>query len=217
MCASKNGVAAREIQRKYELTRKTAWFMTQRIREAMRRDPLAGLLSGTIVADETWIGGKARAKRGTIQGAAKGERVIPDKSIVITLVDRESGEARSRVIPDVTAVTLYGAISRQVEMTRSRLMTDENRAYNAIGNQFVDRHDRVYHAGGEFVRGVVTTNPVENFFGQLKRSIDDTHHRVSHEHLHRYLAEFDFRYSTRKMADAQRVALLMGQGARPSA
>ncbi len=60
MCSNKNGIAAREIERKYGLTPKSAWFMTHRIREAMKRDPLAGLLAGTIVADETWIGGKAQ-------------------------------------------------------------------------------------------------------------------------------------------------------------
>src|SRR5436190_20115835 len=90
-------------------------------------------------------------------------------------------------------------------------MTDDLASYRFIGRQFADGHDSVAHGLGEYVRGDVTTNAVENFFGQLKRSIDGTFHHVSHEHLHRYLAEFDFRYSTRKSTDTDRVHRLMGQ------
>jgi hypothetical protein len=108
MCSSKNGVAAREIERKYGLTPKSAWFMCHRIREAMRRDPLAGMLSGTIVADETFIGGKPknRHRQGTYgkprYGA--GARSGPEyqKIPVLTLVDKATGETRSAVVTDVS-------------------------------------------------------------------------------------------------------------------
>jgi hypothetical protein len=132
---------------------------------------------------------------------------------VFTLVNRETGEARSRVIPNVKADTLYDAIADQVNLGGSRLMTDDLQTYKLVGRFFGDGHDTVNHSLGEYVRGDVTTNAVENFFGQLKRSIDGTFHHVSHEHLHRYLAEFDFRFSTRKLTDTQRVARLMGQTA----
>lgn len=210
MCASKHGVSAREVQRKYELTPKSAWFMTHRIREAMRTDPLAGMLKGTIVADETGYGGKPRHKQGTLRGRG-GEKHYPMRSTVFTLIDRDSGEARSRVIPDVKADTLWSAIARDVETAESRLMTDEHKGYGNIGRQFGGGHDRVFHSGGEYVRGDVSTNAVESYFSQLKRSIDGTHHAVSHQHLHRYLSEFDFRYSTRKLSDSARMARLMGQ------
>jgi transposase-like protein len=212
MCASKNGVSAREIQRKYELTPKTAWFMTMRIREAMKRNPSATKMVGTIVADEAFIGGKARNKYGTLS-ADKAKRIIPEKTPVLTLIDKETGEARSRVIANVTSDTLYTAINRQVNFSGSRLMTDDWRGYDFVGNQFSEGHDTVFHSGGEYVRGDVTSNQAENYFSQLKRSLDGTHHRISATHLDRYLAEFDFRFSTRKLSDTQRMARLMGQTA----
>jgi hypothetical protein len=90
-------------------------------------------------------------------------------------------------------------------------MTDESRGYTMVGRWFGLGHEAVFHAGHEYVRGDVSSNAAESFFSQLKRSIDGTFHAVSHEHLHRYLAEFDFRHSTRKMADAHRVELLVNQ------
>lgn len=213
MCASKNGVSAREIQRKYELTPKTAWFMTMRIREAMKRNPDATRMVGTIVADETYVGGKTRRKHGSLTAERKPEKITPDKAAVLTLVNRETGEARSRVMARVTSDTLYDAISSQVRMSQSRLMTDEHSGYENIGNQFGGGHDAVFHGGGEYVRGDVSSNAAENYFSQLKRSLDGTHHRISEVHLDRYLAEFDFRFSTRKLSDTQRMARLMGQTA----
>jgi transposase-like protein len=213
MCSSKNGVSAREVQRKYDLTPKSAWFMTMRIREAMKRDPKATRMVGTIVADEAYIGGRSRAKHGTLRGERKPERIVPEKAAVLTLVNRETGEARSRVMAKVTSDTLYDAIAQQTLPSQSRLMTDELSSYDNIGRQFKRGHDTVWHSGGEYVRGDVTTNKAENYFSQLKRSLDGTHHRISEVHLDRYLAEFDFRYSTRKLSDTQRMARLMGQTA----
>jgi transposase-like protein len=205
MCSSKNGVAAREIQRKYGLTPKSAWFLTQRIREVMvEKNPAP--MEGTIVADEAWIGGKARMKHGTL--GAKREKHYPEKSIVFTLVGRESGRVQSRVIRDVTSATLANAILEQVDLDDSRLFSDESKAYDMVGRWFGQGHEAVFHAGHEYVRGEITTNPAESYFSQLKRSIDGTHHRLSHEHLHRYLAEFDYRHCTRKIKDHERVEML---------
>jgi transposase-like protein len=209
MCASKNGIAAREVQRKYGLTAKSAWFLTQRIREAMA-DRRPDALIGTIVADETGIGGRPRYKSGTLR-ARGGEKHYPERSTVLTLISRESGEARSRVIPDVTSGTLATTIMRNVDIDHSRLWSDESRGYTMVGRWFGLGHEAVFHAGHEYVRGDVSSNAAESFFSQLKRSIDGTFHAVSHEHLHRYLAEIDFRHSTRKMADAHRVELLVNR------
>ena len=90
------------------------------------------------------------------------------------------------------------------------LHTDSSSAYNLISPR-VASHETVNHTIGEYVRDGVTTNRAEGYFGQLKRSIDGTHHQVSVEHLPRYLAEFDFRYSTRKISDTRRMERLMGQ------
>ena len=209
MCASKNGVSAREIQRKYGLSPKSAWFMLHRIREAMKREPLAGLLSGTVIADETWIGGEPRNRHRRVRHA-QDNHAQDNKTVVFSLVHRESGEVRSRVIPNVRRDTLRAAIEAEVDLPNTVLHTDEAKAYTRIGWKAAD-HKTVTHKMSEYVRDGATTNHVEGFFSQLKRSLDGTHHHVSVEHLPRYLAEFDFRYSTRHLTDSDRMARLMGQ------
>ncbi len=224
MCASKNGMAAREIERKYDVSPKTAWFMAHRIREAMKRRA-PGMLVGTIVSDETYIGGDPRRmnrktrERWEGGGGVEPVKVVPGesklqktaKTPVLSLVNAETGEVCSAVVPEVTGATLRKVIAEQVNVAASVLWTDEGSWYGAIGREFV-AHETVNHSAEEYVneRGA-GTNPVENYFGQLKRSLDGTHHRVSVEHLPRYLAEFDFRYSTRADSDSARVARLMGQ------
>jgi transposase-like protein len=203
MCASKNGVAAREVERKYDLTPKTAWFMLHRIREAMKREPLAGLLTGRIVADETFVGGKERNRHGRGARTVYERRSRQDKTAVLSLVSRETGEVRSRVLPNVHAATLRKVIREEVDMKASHLHSDSSFSYGAIGKLFVS-HSSVDHSANEYVRGDVSTNQAENYFAQLKRSIDGTHHRVSRQHLPRYVAEFDFRFSTRKERDTAR-------------
>lgn len=204
MCASKNGVSAREIERKYDLTAKSAWFMTHRIREAMRREPMAGLLTGTIVADETWVGGKARNRH-------KDVGYVPEmQTPVVSLVHKETGEVRSQVAREVTRGTLEHFIRSNANPEGSELHTDEHRGYQPIGRDF-DAHKTVKHKDREYVRDGAGTNQIEGYFSQLKRSIDGTHHAVSVEHLDRYLAEFDYRYSTRKMSDSDRMVKLIEQ------
>lgn len=206
MCASKNGVAAREVERKYGMNPRSAWFLLHRIREAMRSDGLAIPFRGTVVADETWIGGRD----GNRHANKKQHHSDEQKSIVLTLVSRETGEARSQVITDVTGATLRKAIANVADMSNTVLHTDGHKGYEFISWEFA-AHESVNHVAGEYVRGNVTTNQAENFFGQLKRSLDGTHHHVSQEHLMRYLAEFDFRYTTRKMSDIERMHLLAQQ------
>jgi transposase-like protein len=210
MCASKNGVSSREIERKYELTPKSAWFMCHRIREAMKRDENGELLSGVVISDETWIGGKPR-NRHLHQRYEEGY-AADHKTPVLSLVDTESGEVRSQVVPNVRGDTLKAAIASEVDLPATTLHTDNAMAYTHIGWTAAG-HESVNHAMSEYVRDGVTTNHAEGYFSQLKRSIDGTHHAVSREHLPRYLAEFDYRYSTRKVSDTQRMARLIGQAA----
>jgi transposase-like protein len=212
MCSSKNGVAAREIERKYQLTPKSAWFMLHRIREAMKRQPLAGLLTGPVESDEAYIGGKPSNRHGHDPKANDARMGGTDKVAVHTLVSRTTGEVRSRVIPDVTGDNLKHALSTHTDPKRTHLHTDKHPAYPRLAADLrFAGHSAVDHGKGEYVRGAASTNMAEGFFSQLKRSIDGTHHHVSREHLPRYLAEFDFRYSTRKMDDTKRTERMMGQ------
>jgi hypothetical protein len=150
-------------------------------------------------------------------GTAKkgmGQKGATDKTPVLTLIDVETGVARSAVVPRVSAHTLRKIISQHVDMANSYLHTDENASYMELGREFI-AHETVNHSQEEWVRyggrALVTTNPAEGFFAQLKRSINGTHHRVSVTHLPRYLAEFDYRFSTRKMSDTERMRNLMTQ------
>ena len=128
-----------------------------------------------------------------------------------SLVNKETGEVRSRVVPDVTGATLGKANAEKVNTTGSRLHTDQHAAYRSTGCQFVS-HESVNHAEDGYVgdNGQTTTH-LEGYFSQLQRSIDGMHHHISREQLPCYLAEFDFRYSTRKMSDAARMGVLAGR------
>ena len=126
----------------------------------------------------------------------------------MALVSRETGEVRSVVIPDVTGENLKWAIMRHTWTPEVHLHTDGSFHYAKISKKFKS-HETVDHAAGEWVRGDVSTNQAENYFSQLKRSIDGTHHHVSVDHLPRYLAEFDFRYTHRKDTDTERMYRLV--------
>ena len=110
-------------------------------------------------------------------------------------------------MPRVTGVNLRDMILRNVDQP-STLYTDESSKYARVGPRHVRTHQTVNHARKEYARGGVTTNTVEGFFSQLKRSLDGTHHYVSAEHLHRYVGEFDYRYSTRDMSNFDRMRSL---------
>jgi transposase-like protein len=203
MASSKNGISAREIERKYGLATKTAWFMAHRIREAMKREPIAGLLSGRVISDETWYGGKPRNRHGH-DPKQHVQRTGNDKTPIVALVSRETGEVRSQAVPDVTGTTLKQVLRSHTDPAQTNLHTDAGLQYRKLGAEFAS-HETVDHGAREYVRGDVTTNHAETYFSQLKRSLDGTHHHVSVEHLDRYLAEFDFRYSTCKDSDSERM------------
>jgi transposase-like protein len=223
MTASKNGTAAREIERKYGVCPRSAWFMLHRIREAMRSDGLLAPMAGTIVADETFVGGDPKNRHAWKRDPDRQtpERVLPgsmpnrhtDKTPVLSLINAETGEVRSQVVANVTGRTLSKVLANNVAMYNSTLHTDSAHAYVQIGHLFAS-HKTVNHAQGEYVRDGVSTNRAEGFFSQLKRSLDGTHHHVSEAHLPRYLAEFDFRYSTCKASDFDRMVKLVGQSDR---
>ncbi|MDB5407748.1 MAG: putative transposase [Rhodospirillales bacterium] len=190
MAASKKGISAHQLHRMLGITYKSAWFMAHRIREAMS-DSSGGQLGGAgeiVEVDETYLG-QAVENRGQRSKQGGG-----DKRMVVTLVER-NGRARSihadRMKRDQVARIVRDNLDR-----KSAMMTDEARLYWKVGREFA-RHEMVKHAGKEFVRGDAYTNTVEGFFSIFKRGMRGIYQHCGDRHLHRYLAEFDFRYSNR--------------------
>jgi transposase-like protein len=208
LTASKNGVAAYELHRTLGVTNKTAWFIFHRIREATKVGPLADLLHGTVMADEVYIGGDPKNRHAWQRVERDGRGT--DKTPVVSIVDKDTGEVRSHVVTDLTQWSLGRIIIGNVEPAGSVLVTDGFKGYNLAASYFA-KHMVVDHSAGEYARDGYSTNAVEGFFSQLKRSIDGTHHHVSVKHLGRYVAEHDFRYSTRNLSDTERMERLMRQ------
>lgn len=197
MSSSKKGISAHQLHRMLGITYKSAWFMAHRVREAMKQlnpTPFGG--EGNVVeADETYVGGrdknKHKHKRQHRRGRPSG---VDDKQAVYSLVER-GGSVRSFHIGKVTGDGLRQILAAQVKPETS-LMTDEASTSMWVGREY-PKHQTVNHAAGEYVRGEASTNTVEGFFSIFKRGVMGTYHHVSAQHLARYLAEFDFRYSNR--------------------
>ncbi|HEV2498273.1 MAG TPA: IS1595 family transposase [Terriglobia bacterium] len=209
LCASKKGMSSHQIHRQLGITYKSAWFMTHRIRHAMSQPSFDGPLGGIVEVDETYIGGKLRTGP---QAVITGERPkdwlagTSNKAPVVSLVER-GGKVRSIHVANVTAANLKEVIRQNVEPT-AHVMTDESCVYDFVGKQYA-RHSTVNHSEKEYARtesdGIMaSTNTVEGFFSLLKRGVYGSFHRISKEHLHRYLSEFDFRYNSRDVTDGER-------------
>ena len=186
---SKKGISSNQLHRTLGVTLKTAWFMAHRIREAMRGGDLApfGSGGGIVEADETFIG--------RIEGrtARQGDH---HKYKILALVDRDSGKSRAFVIDRVHALSIAPIILANMDR-EARLFTDEATAYSAFTLRFAD-HQRVNHRSGEYGRGEIHTNTIEGYFRIFKRGMRGVYQWCGEKHLHRYLAEFDFRYSNRE-------------------
>lgn len=200
LCASKKGISALQMQRMLGLgSYRTAWFMMHRIRYALRNPSFSSKLSGTVEADETYIGG-------TVRGSGHGFR--GNKTPVVALVER-NGRARSMVVEHGTGKNLREVLHEHVEPS-ARLMTDELPAYIKPGREFAS-HESVNHSAGEYSLGEAHTNTVEGFFATLKRGIDGVYHHIEKPYIPQYLGEFDFRYNTRKTTDGKRAILGLRQ------
>ncbi len=197
LSSSKKGMSAHQIHRMLGVTYKTAWFMAHRIREAMKGNGSDGPLGGpdkVVEADETYVGGKAK-NRAT-------RRPAPKKAVV-ALVERD-GHVRSFHVANVNAKHLRSLIVTNVDRA-SHLMTDEAMVYTRVGREF-NGHSVVNHSAKQYVTtgGFKHSNTAENFFSIFKRGVIGTYHHMSEAHLARYTAEFDFRYNTRTLNDADR-------------
>jgi transposase-like protein len=193
MTSSKKGISSHQIHRSLGVTYKTAWFMTHRIREAMRdtsNDQLGGPgSSGIVETDEIYLG----RTRGRGQGSHASK-----KQQVVALVERK-GRVRAFHVPMVTVKNIKPILQAQIHKD-ARLMTDGAGLYTKMGKHFKS-HETVNHYLGEYVRGDVTTNTVEGFFGIFTRGLKGIYQHCSEDHLHRYLSEFDFRYNNRTALD----------------
>ena len=199
-CTSKKGVSALEIKRQCQISYKSALFLMNRIRFAMAPDPEAPKLTGDVECDETYIGPRKPRYKGTSKHG-RGTSKVP----VFVAVQR-NGELRRRVVADVTAYTLKGAIREEVDR-RARIITDEHLSYNGLEKEFSGGHEKVSHGTYEFVRNGIHTNTAESTHALVKRGIVGIYHNISREYLHRYLWHFDFLWNNRELNDGERTYL----------
>ncbi len=191
MMSSKKGISSHQLSRVLEVQYKSAWFLAHRIREAMRSGDLApfGAGGGIVEVDETFIG--------RIKGAPV-KRAFHHKMKVLALVDRETGRARTMVVDNVNAATLMPIVRANVAR-EATIMTDEHNAYRAIGGEFAG-HGTTTHSAGQYVDfadPTIHSNTVEGYFSIFKRGMKGVYQHCGEQHLHRYLAEFEFRYNHR--------------------
>lgn len=187
MCSSKKGISTNQLHRTLRISLKSAWFLSHRIREAMtslHMEPMGG--AGAIVeVDETFIGKKE---------GVEVRRGFAHKHAVMTLVER-GGSARSFHVDSTRSADLLPIIKANVH-PGSHIMTDEARQYRQLDKHFTE-HDFVRHSAGEYGRGIVHINTAEGFYSIFKRGMKGIYQHCSERHLHRYVTEFDFRYSNR--------------------
>lgn len=189
VAGSKKGVSSNQLHRMLGITLKSAWFLSHRIREAMRDGDMA-MLGGegaAVLADETYLGKKQGAE------IRKG---YGHKMRVVSLLDKGTGRVRSFDAASAEPNEVANIVRANVEL-ESRLVTDEARHYWAVGREFAD-HKRVFHGIGNYSRDGYSTNQLEGYFSIFKRGMRGIYQWCSERHLHRYLAEYDFRYSNRE-------------------
>ncbi len=202
MSSSKKGVSSHQLSRELGITVKSAWFVSHRIREAMRKEPMAGMLSGAVEVDETYVGGKPRYKGQSKSG--RGTKKAP----VMVLVER-NGKAVCKPVDRVSGKTLRSEVQARVS-ERAIILTDDFQSYRGVGKGFLGGHETVNHSAKEYVREaesglLVHTNTAESFNALLKRGHYGIFHHFSRKHLGRYCDEFSFRWDHRKVSDGHRM------------
>lgn len=183
MASTRTGISAKQLERELGVTYKTAWRIFKQIRSML--DDQAVLEGSSVEADETYVGGVRRGKRG--RGAA-------GKTIVFGMVERK-GRVIAKVVPNVQASTLLPVVKEKV-LERSIVYTDEMLSYDRLGRMGYD-HRRIHHASKVYVMGDVHTNTIEGFWSLVKRGIGGVNHAVSAKYLQGYLNAYAFRYNRR--------------------
>lgn len=202
MMASQKGMSALQISRMIGKPYKTVWFLCHRIRESLKTAPDLARLGGSgkvIEADESYVGGKAKNRA---------HRKPAPKQPVFSLIERD-GDVRTFHLAQVSAQTLGPIMTANIQKA-SAVMTDESPIYPKIAEGF-SMHGTVNHSANEYARAYFWhTNSAEGYFSLLKRAIFGTYHHVSEAHLHRYTAEQDYKWNTRKLTDAERMSKSVG-------
>jgi transposase-like protein len=195
LASSKKGISSNQLARTLGVTLKSAWFLSHRIREAMK-DTSGGMFGsgfGGVEADETLqsVDPRKELPESGLYHAGMYNRVM-------TLIDRDTGRARSFVMTEWTAEETQRILNENVAK-EAYLLTDEAGQYKAAGEAFTF-HGTTNHSAGEYVKKEtpwVHTNTVEGYYSVFKRGMKGTYQHCGRNHLHRYTAEFDFRYSNR--------------------
>lgn len=200
----KKGIASTQLAKDLGVTQKTAWFMTQRLRFAIRTKSFNRPLNGKIEIEETFIGGKEKNKHADKR--AGGKQGGSGKIAVLSLLERE-GELPTGITPNLAKRTIQHVIRENVE-AGSTLMTEEHGAFNGLQGEF--NHHRVNHSAAEYVRHfILHTNGIEGVWSLFKRQIVGTHHYLSPKHLSRYLGKMTWRFNRREMSEGNRVNALL--------
>jgi len=211
MTSHKKGISSHQLAKDIGVTQKTAWFLLNRIREATKTPEFAAPLNGTIEMDEMFVGGQGKWKHAIKKDSYKKKRkgasgnYKAEKKVVIGMLQRD-GDLRFQHIDGKNFVQIKQTVATNIALGAT-VYTDEAAHYKWMKDGY--SHNLVKHYIGEYVRGDVTTNRIEGAFGHFKRAVHGVYHKVSDEHLHRYLNMFAWRWNRRKIGEGDRVNALL--------
>ena len=200
---SLKGVSSMKLHRDLGITQKSAWFLSHRVREMWRRDDKKNdVFIGPIEADEAFIGGKVKSMSASRRKKFKNKGPFANKIAVAGVKDRHTKQVRIQVVGTVTGEALREFVQRHRD-EQTKLYTDEASAYEDLVN-----HEAVKHSAKEYVRGQISTQGIESFWSMVKRGYVGTYHRMSFEHLPRYVTEFEARHNCRPYDTEEQLALM---------
>jgi hypothetical protein len=200
----KKGISSHQLARDINITQKSAWFLLHRIRYAFDHENFKKTFSDVVQADEAFIGGKNKNRHASKKVPNSPGRAHIDKTPVLGLM--EYGHVSLTVMPNTQAETMRPIIKKQVAKG-AILVSDEYDPYRWLRSHCF--HIIVNHSRGQYVNGAFHTNSIEGFWSLFKRGIIGIYHQVSRKHLHRYCAEFAYRYNSRKIGDPVRFNLCL--------
>lgn len=189
LTAHSKGISSLQLSKDLGITQKSAWYMAHRLRYALRENSFAAPLTKTVEMDEMYVGGLEMNKH-------KSKRGLKDKTPVFGMIERESGQVRTQTVTNANLETLLPIIKKNVD-TDAVIMSDTAKVYMALKKHYPS-HFSVNHENDEYVRGIIHTNTIENFWSIFKRGYIGTYHQMSAKHMDKYLDEFEFRFNNRE-------------------